>query len=116
MDGGEGRRFFFPVGGRPVRRLRDGTDRISSGSQREGLRNALLRRISDWPHALQRHRRHVPTAAPLVLNDVLDVCPPAAAAVAHAPSPLQARPPLAAVLDLHGSRWVEAALLDESNG
>ena len=73
------------------------------------------RRQLDRPDAFRRHGRHLPAPAPLVLDDVLDVRPLAAAVVADPPGPLGARPPPATVLDLYRARWVEAALLKKPN-
>ncbi len=67
------------------------------------------------PDAFRRHRRYVLTAAPLVLDDVLDVGSPPAAVVANTPGVLEAGPPTAVVLDLHRAGRVKAALVDQSN-
>ena len=58
----------------------------------------------------------MPTPPPLMLYDVLDVRPLPALVIAQPPRRLNAGLPLAAVLAPHRQGWVEAALLDKSNG
>ncbi len=57
----------------------------------------------------------MPTPAPLVLYDVLDVGPPPAPVVAQPPCGLVAGPPPTTVLDLHGTRRVEPADREQPN-
>jgi len=50
-----------------------------------------------------------------VLDGVLHVRHPAAVVITETPSPLEATPPLATVLDQHRTGWVVAVLPEQSD-